>query len=52
MIYSSISFMAGARGIEPRSQVLETHVLAVVLCPFIAAVKNYSFHIVTDEDVC
>ena len=26
--------MAGARGIEPRSQVLETHVLTVVLCPF------------------
>lgn len=26
--------MAGARGIEPRSQVLETYVLAVVLCPY------------------
>ena len=26
--------MAGARGIEPRSQVLETYVLTVVLCPF------------------
>ena len=28
--------LAGARGIEPRSQVLETHVLTVVLCPFAA----------------
>jgi hypothetical protein len=28
--------MAGARGIEPRSQVLETYALAVVLCPYIA----------------
>ena len=28
--------LAGARGIEPRSQVLETHVLTVVLCPFTA----------------
>jgi hypothetical protein len=26
--------MAGARGIEPRSKVLETFILAVVLCPF------------------
>lgn len=26
--------MAGARGIEPRSQVLETYVLTVVLCPY------------------
>ena len=26
--------MAGARGIEPRSTVLETAILAVVLCPF------------------
>ena len=26
--------MAGARGIEPRSRVLETLILAVVLCPF------------------
>lgn len=25
--------MAGARGIEPRSRVLETLILAVVLCP-------------------
>ena len=27
--------MAGARGIEPRSRVLETLILAVVLCPYI-----------------
>lgn len=27
-------FMAGARGIEPRSKVLETFILTVVLCPF------------------
>ena len=26
--------MAGARGIEPRSRVLETLILTVVLCPF------------------
>lgn len=26
--------MAGARGIEPRSKVLETFILTVVLCPF------------------
>jgi hypothetical protein len=25
--------MAGARGIEPRSKVLETFILTVVLCP-------------------
>ena len=35
--------MAGARGIEPRSKVLETFILAVVLCPF-------ALHIVTDND--
>jgi hypothetical protein len=29
--------MAGVRGIEPRSKVLETFILAVVLYPF----KNY-----------
>jgi hypothetical protein len=27
--------LAGARGIEPRSRVLETLILAVVLCPYI-----------------
>ncbi len=26
--------MAGARGIEPRSLVLETGILTVVLCPY------------------
>lgn len=26
--------LAGARGIEPRSKVLETFILAVILCPF------------------
>ena len=26
--------MAGARGIEPRSRVLETLILTVVLCPY------------------
>lgn len=26
--------LAGALGIEPRSKVLETFILAVVLCPF------------------
>ena len=26
--------MAGARGIEPRSKVLETFILTVVLCPY------------------
>lgn len=26
--------LAGARGIEPRSKVLETFILAVVLCPY------------------
>jgi hypothetical protein len=26
--------MAGARGIEPRSKVLETLILTVVLCPY------------------
>lgn len=34
--------MAGARGIEPRSTVLETVILAVVLCP-------YDINIVTDS---
>lgn len=29
--------LAGARGIEPRSRVLETLILAVVLCPFVGA---------------
>jgi hypothetical protein len=41
-------YLAGARGIEPRSQVLETHVLTVVLCPYAA---DNSF-IVTDGGVC
>ena len=31
--------MAGARGIEPRSKVLETFILTVVLCPYEA--QNY-----------
>ena len=44
MIYSSISVLAGARGIEPRSQVLETRVLTVVLCP-------YDFNIVSDRQL-
>ncbi len=29
-----LAVVAGARGIEPRSRVLETLILAVVLCPF------------------
>ena len=28
--------MAGARGIEPRSRVLETLILTIVLCPFMS----------------
>ena len=33
-MYAPLSVVAGARGIEPRSKVLETFVLAVVLCPY------------------
>lgn len=33
--------MAGARGIEPRSWVLETHILTVVLCPFKFSYEQY-----------
>ena len=43
--YDDFIFLAGARGIEPRSQVLETHVLTVVLCP-------YASDIVTDVSIC
>lgn len=32
--------LAGARGIEPRSKVLETFILAVVLCPFTVIYYN------------
>ena len=40
-VYNSIcrlckNNVAGARGIEPRSKVLETFILTVVLCPFVA----------------
>ena len=31
---SRFGYMAGARGIEPRSRVLETLILTVVLCPY------------------
>lgn len=39
-------FLAGARGIEPRSQVLETCILAVVLCPFTRVYCNRFSHII------
>ncbi len=39
--------MAGARGIEPRSRVLETHILTVVLCPY-KALQQYTR---TDTDI-
>ncbi len=32
--------MAGARGIEPRSRVLETLILTVVLCPFVSVANQ------------
>lgn len=32
--YIDSQYLAGARGIEPRSRVLETLILAVVLCPY------------------
>ncbi len=31
---AELIFLAGARGIEPRSKVLETFILTVVLCPY------------------
>ena len=37
---SLVIFLAGARGIEPRSKVLETFILTVVLCP--CSSKNYT----------
>lgn len=40
--------LAGARGIEPRSTVLETVVLAVVLCPYICSHEFRLIKIVTD----
>jgi hypothetical protein len=33
--------VAGARGIEPRSRVLETLILAVELCPFGILILRY-----------
>lgn len=33
--------LAGVRGIEPRSWVLETHILAVVLYPFATVKSTY-----------
>jgi hypothetical protein len=33
--------MAGARGIEPRSKVLETFILTVVLCPYAGLVYRF-----------
>ena len=35
--------LAGARGIEPRSKVLETFILTVVLCPCVKACAATSF---------
>lgn len=31
--------LAGARGIEPRSKVLETFILTVVLCPYVVVTR-------------
>ena len=38
--------LAGARGIEPRSQVLETYVLTVVLCPSALRIITDTGHMV------
>ena len=34
ILWTGRIFLAGARGIEPRSKVLETFILTVVLCPY------------------
>ena len=34
ILFGNIQWLAGARGIEPRSKVLETFILTVVLCPY------------------
>ena len=39
-------YLAGARGIEPRFQVLETRVLAVVLCPYTCTEPLYQIPLV------
>lgn len=35
-----VNIVAGVRGIEPRSKVLETFILTAVLCPYNASLGN------------